>query len=131
MPTVPAIDAPLDYDLTINQGSDFALDVTFQTDSGAPIGDLTGCTVAAKIRADFNPASGLVVALTGTVVDGPNCVIRLSLTAVQTAALTRPAGSNDGVRLTPLGYVDTEISDGTKTYRYQQGNVTLTAKVTR
>ena len=131
MPSVPAIDAPLDQDLTICQGSDFKIDLTFQTDSGAAIGDLTGCTVAAKIRADFNPSSALIVAMTASVIDGPNATIRLALTAAQTAALSRPAGVSDSVRLTGLGFYDAEINDGTYTYRYAQGSVTLSAEVTR
>lgn len=124
------LDEVAEYDLVINQGSDFDLDFTLQNDDGTPLCDLTGATGACKARTDFSAASPVIISPTVAVTNGPACTFRVSLTAVQTAGLSRPAGAAVGERTNQLGYYDVEFSLSGKTYRYIQGKFSLSSEET-
>jgi hypothetical protein len=118
-------------DLIILQGSDFQRTLTVSdVETNAPI-DLTGATVEAKVRDNFGTTSNVLATFTAAITDAPNGQATISLTAAQTAALVAPAGTQDAARLAAIGFWDLEFTEGGFTYRYAQGNVTLSREVTK
>jgi len=114
-----------DYDITIFQGEDFDLTVT--VDRGTPGDwDITGLTIAAKIRETFDGDE--VEAFTPTITDGPNGEFTLTLTAVETAALVGPGGDE---RKNRFGHYDVEITDAGVVTRVLQGRVSLSQEATK
>jgi len=105
------------YDITIDQGSDFALSITVSDDGDAR--DLSAWDARAKLKATYDATD-----VTSFTVDETNAstgILVMALTHTQTAALD--AGS----------YVyDLEIykSDGTKATRLLQGRATVRNEVT-
>ena len=107
------------YDLTIDQGSSFALDMTVQEDNAAK--NLTGYSVRAQLR-PTQTSSTLTATFTGTVVNATDGEIQISLTATESAAI------NPGKY-----FYDVEIytaSDAIVT-RLIQGSAVVTPEVTR
>lgn len=107
------------YDLTIDQGSSFALDMTVQEDNTAK--NLTGYSVRAQLR-PTQTSSTLTANFTGSVVNATAGTIQISLSATDTAAIS------------PGKYFyDVEIytaSDAIVT-RLIQGSAVVTPEVTR
>lgn len=90
------------YDLLIDQGASFALDIVCQDESESPM-DLTGYSAAAQIRyAHADPAPAAVFSV---VVVPELGVVSLSLGAGQTAALSKPQGFWDCELTAPDGSV--------------------------
>lgn len=81
--------------------------------------DLTGASVAAKIKRRAGDATALI-SFTAVVVDAENGVFRLSLTAAQTAALAFDVGVYDVLITFPSGNVE----------KFIEGNVVLGKTVT-
>ena len=107
------------YDLTIDQGSSFALNMTVQEDNTAK--NLTGYSVRAQLR-PTQTSSTLTATFTGTVVNATDGEIQISLTATESAAI------NPGKY-----FYDVEIytaSDAIVT-RLIQGSAVVTPEVTR
>lgn len=130
MASVPAVTAAKSVDLVINQGSTFSRSCQLYFTTPGDV-SLTGCTVTAKIRANFaNPGAGVIATFsvdTSLLASGQWTI---SLTVAQTAALAVPSGTADDVRVVSIGDWDLEITDGTSTYRYFEGSVSLSRKVT-
>ena len=76
------------FDIEHDQGSTFQWDITvYDTDGVTPL-DLTGYTVRSQMRRkylDVNPAASFNI----TYPDALNGIVRLGLSAAETAALTR------------------------------------------
>lgn len=102
------------YDLRIDQGATFALDIECDI-------PLTGYTAAAQIRQSYSSASTLAVF--SAIVNESAQTVELSLSAAGTAAI--PAGINAGVW-------DCEITaPGGTVQRIVEGKVHVTPEVTR
>jgi len=112
------------YALVINQGETFSRVIAILVDS--VVLDLTGYTVAAKIRATFDAASG--TAITAAVTTAAAGEVTISLTAAQTAALSV---TSPGTREASLGFWDLEITTGAVVTRVLQGTVTLSQEATK
>ena len=106
------------YDITIEQGSTFRKEITWQDSTGTAI-NLAGCTAKAQVREDFATAEA---ALTFTV----------NIAASEgKITLTSPATTTSGYAL-PFGVWDLVVtaSNGTAT-RLLEGNVALSPEVSR
>lgn len=118
------------YTLAITQGS--TLSLTGSITQGGAVFDLTGYTIAGKIRRKFSDAAALQ-ALTCTITDAAGGLFTVSLTAAETAALavasTYP--SPDATRLLTLGTFDVEITTGATVTRILEGGVTLSQEDTK
>jgi hypothetical protein len=110
------------YNFTIDQGSNWNLNVIYKDSAGAVI-NLTGYTAAMQLRQNYNSDTAELTLNTsngGIVITGAQGKLFLSATAVQTAALD--AGF----------YVyDLEISSGGVVTRLIQGQITVAGEVTR
>jgi hypothetical protein len=107
------------YDIVIDQGSSFALDLTVQEDGSAK--NLNTYSVRSQLRPHIT-SSTLTATFTGTVVNATNGQLQISLTAAQTAAIS------------PGKYFyDVEIftSGDAVVTRLIQGSVVVTPEVTR
>ena len=107
------------YDIVIDQGSSFALDLTVQEDGSAK--NLNTYSVSSQLRPHIT-SSTLTATFTGTVVNATNGQLQISLTAAQTAAIS------------PGKYFyDVEIftSGDAVVTRLIQGSVVVTPEVTR
>jgi len=113
------------YNITIEQGADFQLELVYQDDNGDPI-DLTGYTAEMQIREKLTtdpPFLTLSTANGRIVIDGPNGSITLSIANADTAALTQTAG-----------VYDLELTSGDATpviVRLIEGQVKISQEVTR
>lgn len=115
------------YDITIEQGTTFALYLTIKNSDGSPK-DLTGYTIAGKIRQSALSAS-VVQTFTCAVTDASAGQVTVSLTAVQTAALPTSGGAYD--ELTTYVY-DIETTSGSSVVeRLLQGRVFVSPEVTK
>ncbi len=104
------------YDLTIDQGATYPIDIECQDENGDSI-VLTGVTPRAHIRysyADESPAAIFTASISGNTVS-------LSLSASQTAALTRTYGVWD---------CELEFDDGT-VQRLLEGKVAVRPEATK
>lgn len=114
-------------DLTINQGSTYALDIPgINRADGSPL-DITGYTLRAQLRRRVADTS-LLVNFTTAIVTPAVGACRLSLTAAQTAALPS-SGSKD----LPIACVyDFEIESPTGVVsRVLEGAAFISPEVTR
>lgn len=128
---LPAQSQATTYPLVISQGSTYSK--SFQVaDVNGVVYDLTGCTAAAKIRDNFPSATSVVLATLTCNISTTLGVstITVSQTMSQTAALNVPAATPVDVRAAVIGVWDLEITDGTNTYRFAEGNVTLSREAT-
>lgn len=73
------------YDIKIEQGADFELELTLQDEAGAAI-NVTGAIVRSMVRQSYETASPLITMI-GTVVDGPTGQVKLEIPAATTSAL--------------------------------------------
>ena len=101
-------------------------------DTNGVVYDLTGCTTSAKIRDNFPSGTSVVLAtLTCNITTTLGAsTITVAQTMAQTAALSVPAATPVDVRAAVIGVWDLEITDGTNTYRFAEGNVTLSREAT-
>lgn len=114
------------FDIVLNQGADYQAIATIKL-GGIPI-DLTGITPRAKVRPDF--VSATILTLTCAVYGSPaNGQVIVSATPALIAAITPPSAPTTQ-REIPIGEWDLELTDGTLTGRFLQGNVTLSREAT-
>lgn len=110
------------YNFTMDQGSDWDLNVVYQDSSGNPI-NITGYTAAMQLRQNYNSETADLTLSTsngGIVITGALGKLVLHATAVQTGLLE--AGF----------YVyDLEITSGGVVTRIIQGQITVAGEVTR
>ena len=110
------------YNFTIDQGSNWDLNVVYKDANGNPI-NLTGYTAAMQLRQNYNSDTAVLTLSTsngGITITGAQGKLVLSATAIQTGALD--AGF----------YVyDLEITSGGVVTRLIQGQVTVAGEVTR
>lgn len=110
------------YQISIDQGATYSLALTYKDSNGTAI-NLTGYTAAMQIRTSYD-SSTTVVSLTsssGIVITAATGLLTITITSIQTAALT------------PGTYVyDLEITSGSGVVsRLIQGSVMVSAEVTR
>lgn len=110
------------YNFTIDQGSDWNLNVIYKGSDGNPI-NLTAYTAAMQLRQNYNSDAAELTLNTsngGIVITGALGKLALTATATQTGALD--AGF----------YVyDLEIASGGVVTRIIQGQITVAGEVTR
>lgn len=110
------------YNFTIDQGSDWNLNVIYKDANDAPI-NLTGYTAAMQLRQNYNSDTAELTLSTsngGIVITGALGKLVLTATAAQTGAL------DSGF------YVyDLEITSGGVVTRIIQGQITVAGEVTR
>ena len=107
------------YDLVIDQGSDFAIDLTI-TESGSAK-DLTGYSGRAQIRSTHAAASA-TASFTVAVVSAANGTMKLELSAATTTALAAGRYVYD---------LEIHTANDAIVKRLIQGNVTINQQVTR
>lgn len=106
------------YDLHIEQGSTFSLEIECQDESGGAV-DLTGSSIAGQVRRSYASAAPAAVFL-GVVAPGRG-LAELSLTAAQTAQMQPGRAVWDCELTFPGGTVQ----------RLLEGSVRITPEVTR
>ena len=111
--------AAANYDLTIDQGSTFVIDITIN-ESGS-VKDLTGYSARAQMRST-KTASSIAASFTCSIPVPSNGVVKMELPAATSSAMT--AG---------LFFYDLEIHTGSDAIvkRLIEGKVTLNQEVTR
>ena len=107
------------YDLVIDQGSDFAIDLTI-TESGSAK-NLTGYSGRAQIRST-HAATSTTASFTVTVVSAANGTMKLELSAATTTALAAGRYVYD---------LEIHTANDATVKRLIQGNVTINQQVTR
>lgn len=115
------------YTLAIVQGQTLSLPVALT--QGGSVYDLTGYTIAGKIRRKFSDAA-VLKDLTITITDAANGLFTISLTATETAALTTVSTTPDA-RNQSIGFYDIEITLSGVITRIMQGPVTLSLEATK
>ena len=113
---MPAGTFDLTDDFRIEQGATFSFTITITTSAGA-IYTLTGATAAAKLRE--TKASSTSTSFTCAVAESTG-IITVSLTAVETAAITITSG-----------FWDIELTEGTTVTRLLEGEVEISQEVTK
>lgn len=111
------------YNITIEQGADFDLLMTWKDAAGTPI-DLTGFSARMQCRASLADATLLLDLTTANghiVLGGTAGTIRLLLTAAETAALTWTRGIYDLELVSSAGIVTRLLS----------GSIVVSPEVTR
>jgi hypothetical protein len=111
-------------DITIDQGTDFAMELQLGEDNGS-VKDLTNYTVSAKIKKTYNTDPAEAVVFNTIIADAVQGIATLSLTNSITANIKAGRYVYD----VDLSFVD---SDGnTIIERLLEGKVTVTPSVTR
>ena len=111
-------------DITIDQGTDFAMELQLGEDDGS-VKDLTNYTVSAKIKKTYNTDAAEAVIFNTIIADAVQGIATLSLTNSITANIKAGRYVYD----VDLSFVD---SDGnTIIERLLEGKVTITPTVTR
>jgi hypothetical protein len=117
------------YTLALIQGSTYS--ASGSVSQGGVAYNLTGYTIAGKIRRKFSDSAALQV-LTVAITDAAGGLFSVSLTAAETAALTLAStASNVDERLQSIGVYDIEITSGATVIRIAQGAVTLSLEATK
>jgi hypothetical protein len=111
-----------EYDITIEQGSGFSLQLVYEAPEGSLV-DFTGSTARLHARLKFSSADTLFELTTenGGIELTENGEITLSMSAAQTAALTFSRGVYDLEIVPPSG----------EPYKIIKGSVFLAREVTR
>lgn len=109
------------YNFTLDQGSDWYLNITYKDSTGAPI-NLTGYTAAMQIRETASSTTSVLTLSSGSgiTITPLTGVLDLHATATQTAAIA--AGKYQ---------YDLELNNSGVITRIIQGVVTINAEVTR
>ena len=105
------------YNITIDQGSDFSLQLTIQ--EGGSAKDLTGFSVRGQLRPTID-SSTLTASFTGTVTDASNGICTISL----------PYTTTDDISAGSYQY-DVELYTASTVQRLIQGTATVKGEVTR
>jgi hypothetical protein len=105
------------YDITIEQGSDFSLQLTVQ--DGGSAKNLTGYSVRGQIRSTID-ASTIAAELTGTVTNATGGILTISL----------PYTTTDDIA-PGLYYYDVEIYTAGSVQKLIKGTATVLGEVTR
>mgnify|MGYP000099509514 CR=1 FL=1 len=108
------------YDLTIEQGATFTLNLVWKSAGGTP-NDLTGYSARMQIRASASSPTTIanLVSPTDIVLGGALGTIVITISAAQTAEMTRG------------GVYDFELVNGSVVTRLIYGSVSLSKEVTR
>lgn len=123
------------YNISIDQGSDFSLNMTWKNDAGTPI-NLTGYSARMQIRKSYASEVRLnVTETTGIALGGTAGTIIISLSATQTSAISvdYPAlvKDKDAKQYQPMLY-DLELTAPTGVVtRLLQGSANIYPVVTR
>ena len=112
-------------EFTIDQGSDATIELHLVDKNGAAK-NLSGHTVTAKLKKNYNDSSGEATAFTPVITNGTGGIVTLSLTNSQTDALK--AGRH--VYDVELSHVDSS-SGNTLIERILEGRVQITPSVTK
>lgn len=113
-------------DLIVPQGSDFAAELYLVEQDGSKK-DLTGHSVAAKLKKNYNSGDSDTYTFTSIVAGNPqNGVITLSLTNTQTDSLNYKKRYVYDVE---ISYLDSDAN--TIVERILEGKITVTPSVTR
>jgi len=105
------------YNISIDQGSDFSLQLTVQESGSAK--DLTGFSVRGQMRPTID-SSTLTASFTGTVTDASNGICTISLPYTITTDIT----------VGQYAY-DVELYTASTVQRLLQGTATIKGEVTR
>lgn len=105
------------YDIKIDQGSDFSLQLTVQEDGSAK--DLTGFSARAQMRPTVD-SSTLTATFTCTITNASNGILTMAL----------PYTTTDDLDVGQYAY-DLELYTGSTSQRLIQGVATVTGEVTR
>ena len=103
-------------DLLLRKGAAFARTLTYKTNG--VVTDITGFTFASQIR---NAAGTLVATFTCQVVNGPQGIFSIALTAASIASLT----------VGTVYYWDLECTQNNMTFELMSGKVTVVNEVTQ
>tara|TARA_B100001059_G_C17607634_1_gene462847 strand:+ start:90 stop:428 length:339 start_codon:yes stop_codon:yes gene_type:complete len=107
------------YDLVIDQGSDFAIDLTIT--EGGSAKNLTGYAGRAQLRAT-HAASSVTASFTVSVVNASNGTMKMQMSAANTASITAGRYVYD---------LEIHTSGDAIVKRLIQGSVTINPEVTR
>lgn len=110
------------YDITIEQGATFQMNLTWKDSTGTPV-NLTGYTARMQVRENYEAESTLV-SLTST---GGDIVLGGVL---GTIAITIAASATQSLQLDEAVY-DLELVNGTTVTRLLQGKAVISREVTR
>ena len=105
------------YDITIEQGSDFSLQLTVQ--DGGVAKNLTGYSVRGQIRTTVD-ASAIAASFTGTVTNASGGILTVTL----------PFSTTDDLSAGMYNY-DTELFNGGSVQKLIKGTATVLGEVTR
>ena len=105
------------YNIKIDQGSDFSLQLTVQEDGSAK--NLTGFSARAQMRPTID-SSTLTATFTCTITDASSGILTMTL----------PYTTTDDITVGQY-YYDLELYTGTTSQRLIQGTATVTGEVTR
>lgn len=108
---------PAQHDLYLYQGDDWREQVQWIDELGAPVADLTAAEILLQVRADFadNEPVVLFEASVGDgvdIVDGPNALLEVHLSAAKTVLLTGSEPFWYDLQVTPAGGDRTTILRG-------------------
>lgn len=110
------------FNFTVDQGSVFDLEITYEDPNGVPI-NLTGFTAKMQLRKEYNSVIADLTLTTGgggIVITGATGVVDVAITAAQTGTLE------------PTFYVyDLELISGSNISRLIQGQITVAEQVTQ
>ncbi len=109
------------YDITIEQGATFTMNLTWRDESNALV-DLTGYTARMQVRKDIASSQTLLSLTSGSGITLGGAAGTISITA--SAATTAAIAATSGV-------YDLELVSGSTVTRLLQGNVTISKNVTR
>ena len=110
------------YNVTIDQGADWYLDVTYDNPNGTPV-NLTSYTAALQLRSLPESATAVLSLATGSgiTITGATGLIAITATATQTRAIDEGTYYYDLEITSPAGVVT----------RLVQGQAVVTPEVTR
>jgi hypothetical protein len=105
------------YDIKIDQGSDFSLQLTVQEDGAAK--DLTGFSARAQMRPTIDSTT-LTATFTCTITNASNGILTMAL----------PYSTTENINVGQYHY-DLELFTNVTSQRLIQGTATVTGEVTR
>lgn len=115
------------WDFTYDQGTDFERSLKLTQRDGITPVNLAGCTFSGQVR--LSPQDAAVITMTVTIVDATNGVIKITMSAAESAAI--PVAGLRYNDYTNLVY-DIEIVDSTaKKRRLLNGTIKMSPEVTK
>lgn len=98
------------YDITILQGSDFALELTVEDDSiGDPI-NITGATILSQIRTSWD--APIIATFSTLITDGVNGKLNMYLSGANSQAINPPINAKYDVLITLLDGTRMRVLEG-------------------